>query len=252
MPQIRDFISYLKSTLYGIQCEQCKLREKTIAQMTEAMNTLMENIESMYEDFRKMEQHYNNILNENRELKEREYTDSLTQLLNREGIDNAFHRVAANIQRTVKRMSANAHTPEISVLFVDIDKFKEINDANGHDVGDKVLIIIADMMKSSFRPGDIPGRIGGDEFLVILPNANVAEAKIVAEKFRGKVEHHHLLQMLGVQTTVSIGVAEAYLDRYTADLALVDAKARADAAMYVAKIGRNLVCVADPKQRLLS
>lgn len=180
MPQIRAFIRYLsvclKGRLDGI-CwykQQCEMSKKIISQMTEAINTLMGNIEGMYADFSVMETRYNDILSENKELRERENSDSLTQLFNREGVNNAFHRVVENMRRTVKRISADAHMPEIAVLFMDIDKFKEINDANGHDVGDQVLIIIGDMLKSSFRPGDIQGRIGGDEFLVILWLRNFA------------------------------------------------------------------------------
>jgi diguanylate cyclase (GGDEF)-like protein len=184
-------------------------------------------------------------------LKQRERLDGLTQLLNREGIAGAFYRVAGNMRRTAERMKG---TPDISMLFIDIDTFKEINDTHGHQKGDEMLITVANLMRDSFRPSDILGRIGGDEFLVVLPNANAAEAKGVAEKFRKKIEQHPFFEFIGIGLTVSIGVARAYLDgNLDPDQALYDAKARADAAMYEAKkIGRNAVCVAEDVQEARS
>ncbi|MDP3957360.1 MAG: GGDEF domain-containing protein [bacterium] len=175
-------------------------------------------------------------------LKSQQHFDTLTKLLDREGISNAFHRVASSMQRTATRM--HGQEPDMSILFIDVDKFKEINDVNGHPIGDQVLKIIAKTMKESFRKDDIPGRFGGEEFIVVLPNATILEAKAVAEKFRIEVEHHPLIKVLNIRATVSIGVAKVDLNHSNLNEAMDDVIVRADAAMYVAKdSGRNKVCV---------
>jgi len=246
-PDAADLVHYRKQCeIYEkkIIPEMTKEAREMILRLGEAKREAESAFYELNERYTKVQDDLFSIQGKYKALKERQHVDPLTQLLDRNGIKNAFHREAGNIHRTATRMKGQ---PDISILLIDVDKFKEVNDVNGHDIGDKALTIVASIMKSSFREGDIPGRIGGDEFLEVLPNASIAQAQSVAEKFRAAVQNHPFLQTLGAGVTVSIGVAKADLDRYgPSEAAMLDAQKRADVAMYKAKrIGRNKVCVAE-------
>lgn len=131
----------------------------------------------------------------------------------------------------------------LSLLMLDIDRFKNINDAHGHKIGDIVLQQLAVILRNSFREVDIIGRIGGEEFAVLLPETELARATEVAERLRKNVAEADLTQATGLplRFTISIGVAalngkDVSLDRLLefSDMALYDAK----------QGGRNKVCVA--------
>ncbi len=130
----------------------------------------------------------------------------------------------------------------LSVLFLDIDLFKLVNDSLGHGVGDDCLRIVASTVAAELRGGDVLGRLGGEEFAVALPGARRVNAIAVGERIRMAVQQH--CRVVGeevVELTVSIGVAEWHGGAESLE-ALLD---RADRAMYSAKdSGRNLV-VAD-------
>ena len=128
----------------------------------------------------------------------------------------------------------------LSLLMIDVDQFKKINDAHGHPAGDEVLRHIAGLMSATFRQVDVVARIGGEEFAVLLPAADLASAQRVAERLRAALEAQPAPTEAGpVQCTVSIGIAT--MDEATAS---VDALLkRADDALYRAKhSGRNRVC----------
>ncbi|MGY0194241.1 GGDEF domain-containing protein [Leptothrix sp. BB-4] len=133
-----------------------------------------------------------------------------------------------------------------SVLFIDLDHFKWINDTRGHAAGDRVLRMVAEHMMSTLRRSDLIGRIGGEEFSVLLPHTDAAQALALAEKLRGSVES--LMPSLDgkpLRITASIGVASGH-DR---DASILDVQQRADRAMYQAKaLGRNRVTAFDPMQ----
>ncbi len=155
--------------------------------------------------------------------------DALTGLLNR---SETITRFNAALQHP---RSPGAH---LGVLFCDIDHFKEINDTWGHPTGDVVLTTIAARIRDSVRQGDIVGRMGGDELLVLLPGVhNLDEVAEIAEKIRSHVDEpiHHA--GLTLHATLSIGATIA--DTGDSGYALM---ARADVAMYRAKrSGRNSV-----------
>ncbi|WP_050476949.1 GGDEF domain-containing protein [Herbaspirillum rhizosphaerae] len=156
-------------------------------------------------------------------------TDALTGIFNR----RAFVECGAQAIRLCER---NAHP--VSILLIDIDFFKHVNDTHGHGAGDLVLKKMGHLLESRFRKTDICGRFGGEEFAVLLPNTEVAAAKILADKFRQAVADTAIpwqTENLGV--TISIGVAA---DSYDLESLLQ----RADMAMYQAKAsGRNaMVC----------
>ncbi|MBU0483185.1 MAG: diguanylate cyclase [Proteobacteria bacterium] len=126
------------------------------------------------------------------------------------------------------------------VLILDLDNFKDINDTYGHPFGDKVLVELAELIKRSLRFGEIPCRYGGDEFVVLLPVADIPSVRIVAERLRDNISRH-VFEFEGhppIHKTVSIGLACCPQHAASAnELVMV-----ADSALYVAKNnGRNQV-----------
>lgn len=152
-------------------------------------------------------------------------TDPLTGLLNRRGLD--------------AELAALRLTGQACVLaLVDVDHFKRINDTHSHAIGDRVLAALARCMAQALRDGDRLARIGGEEFAVVLPRAEAAQAAIGLERLREAVEQHDWSSVLpGLAVTVSVGLAEA-----TTGTAFEAVLAEADARLYRAKAaGRNRV-----------
>lgn len=166
--------------------------------------------------------------------------DPLTRLLNRRGLEDALHISLARAGR--------AGAP-IAAIMVDIDHFKQVNDSFGHDTGDQVLRSIAGTLERVSRAGDVVARIGGEEFLLILPDTEVTAARVLAERIRTAIGDHPLLvDHQRIPITVSLGVAggqgKVDLDQLTAE---------ADRAMYLAKRGgRNRVAVVEKRPVHLS
>lgn len=160
-------------------------------------------------------------------------TDALTGLANR----RSFAEQADN---EVSRALRYQHT--LSLVMVDIDHFKDVNDTHGHQAGDAVLVQVVQVLQSQVRDVDLVGRWGGEEFVVLLPNSSAQQAVQMANRMRQAVENTDIvLDGLSLHCTVSMGVAE--LDPHTPTLAAL--VSRADAAMYQAKRnGRNRVEVA--------
>ncbi|HVB17609.1 MAG TPA: PleD family two-component system response regulator [Stellaceae bacterium] len=161
-------------------------------------------------------------------------TDDLTGLYNR-------RYVFAHLNELLARMPASG--ADISVLLFDIDHFKLVNDRHGHPAGDEVLRELAGRAVRQVRSVDLVGRLGGEEFIVVMPETNLAGAMIVAERFRAAVAGE-LFVLQGesekLSVTVSIGVAVASEDAETLENLLK----RADDALYIAKnAGRNQVAV---------
>ncbi|EWH09069.1 diguanylate cyclase [Catenovulum agarivorans DS-2] len=157
-------------------------------------------------------------------------TDPLTGLANR-------REMMEQINKEYARLSRNNST--LSLLLLDVDRFKTINDGFGHDVGDIVLQELANIFTQNIRVHDIVARWGGEEFLIMLPDTNTQQAIEVAEKLLNKVATHHFeIKHFRKQVTVSIGVAELHpLTTVT------NAVAKADKYLYQAKQnGRNQVC----------
>ncbi len=169
----------------------------------------------------------------NSELERLAYFDTLTGLFNRRAIlaklDEWLH--------LVKR-----YGDRLSVVMLDLDNFKQVNDTFGHRVGDRVLADIANLLRRSVRQTDFCGRYGGEEFLMILPQTDVAGAVIMAERMRAAIDGcpMHGPQSNTFKVTASLGAAE-YCDGDDEDLLV----GRADAALYIAKDnGRNRVEIA--------
>jgi|SRR5437868_3688822 len=174
------------------------------------------------------------LLMQNRTLSEISARDSLTGLYNRwyvmEKIDSEMNR-------------ALRHGSPMSVLMLDLDHFKKVNDSFGHSVGDEVLKVVGQVLRESCRVYDVAGRYGGEEFCVVLPETRVGNTKAVAERIRSRLASTELpVGSSSITVTASIGVAG--MDSVS-DEGVVSAAAlldRADRALYSAKHhGRNRV-----------
>ncbi|MBK1842326.1 GGDEF domain-containing protein [Azospirillum sp. YIM B02556] len=162
----------------------------------------------------------------NRELTRLSITDKLTQLSNRAMLD-------VTLDKEISR--SNRHGETFSVILIDIDHFKQVNDRHGHNVGDAVIVHVAQVMKRMLRDCDTFGRWGGEEFLAILPNTPSDKAEQVAETMRKAVQESRVPVV--DSKTVSLGVTSFRIGDTPALLV-----GRADKALYGAKIaGRNRV-----------
>ncbi|EKE86962.1 diguanylate cyclase [Idiomarina xiamenensis] len=162
--------------------------------------------------------------------------DPLTGLLNRRGYEEAI---------SLCYRACTKENQTSSLLAIDLDFFKAINDNQGHEMGDRVLRAIGQIIKAQIREQDIAARIGGDEFVVVLCHCNVQQAIPIAEQIRAEIDALELEQSPYVSAlTSSIGVAEFQANEY-----INDWLRRADKASYQAKSeGRNRVVVADNEQ----
>ena len=153
-------------------------------------------------------------------------TDNLTQLNNRNRTDSFFPQALLNAQRQ--------HTP-LSVVILDIDHFKTINDTHGHLIGDEVLKTFADILRSSARFHDFVARWGGEEFILLLPGTPLEEACQHVEKIRQIIEGHHFTGIGKVTASFGLALANATDNVHSI-------MQRADKCLYAAKEGgRNRV-----------
>lgn len=170
----------------------------------------------------------------NKKLKILSSTDPMTNLYNRRFFNEESNKLL-NLAKRAKLAS--------SILILDIDKFKNINDTFGHNIGDKVIILLATTLQKQLRQSDIISRWGGEEFVILLPNTNLNKAMLISEKLRKQIENLEVQagidEKLGF--TVSIGVSEINIDT---DVNIEPSFNRADKALYKAKnSGRNKVCI---------
>jgi len=157
--------------------------------------------------------------------------DGLTQVLNRHGIEQFIESLQA----------ANLPT---SVIVIDLDHFKRINDQRGHHVGDRVLQTVGEILRAHTRNTDGLGRWGGEEFILVCPGASLAKAADLAEKLRHRIMETAFIPEDPLAITASFGVAASQ-----ADQSFEDAFRQADQSLYLAKSrGRNCVVVAPADQ----
>lgn len=168
--------------------------------------------------------------NEQEELRKLAYIDPLTGLYNRRRIEEIL-----DASRLTEQLSGTG----LGVLLCDIDHFKSVNDEFGHFAGDRTLVRIGQLLKDHFRRGDAVGRWGGEEFLVVLPNLTQAEAEVISENFRARIERE--MHPPKGKLTVSLGLAMIRPDE-TAESLLK----RADLALMLSKqTGRNRLYICE-------
>jgi len=156
------------------------------------------------------------------------HTDSLTNILNREGWE-------VNVERFKRFRHKRTDNVPYSVVYFDLDHFKQVNDQEGHAMGDKILCSATNIMRARSRPGELLARLGGEEFVSLLPNADEAAAWQYAERIRQAIEDNP--GPSAVKVTISAGVAQAGPEDTLETLIT-----RADNAMLEAKRrGRNRV-----------
>lgn len=175
----------------------------------------------------------------NARLHKRNQIDSKTGLLNAEGLEHEYSKLAEAFSKHRRRADEDIEPANHSMLFCDLDKFGDINKTIGHPTADKLLLVVSQFMAGNLREGDIAGRFGGDEFVVVLPNTGQEEAKVVAERIRESVSSITEFEGTHLNPTVSIGVGS-----FDPALSLGDALKQANQAMYSAKGGgRNQVVI---------
>jgi diguanylate cyclase (GGDEF)-like protein len=173
------------------------------------------------------------------EAEKQSMTDSLTGLYNRRSLDSLLQREVALAER---------HHTSLSLVMIDMDKFKEVNDTYGHAAGDHMLKTFADCVRITLRRTDLAFRYGGDEFVIALPQTVLAQAQQVVNKLRqafSAVDFTSAIAKLEHQPTLSIGVAERSAEHNV--LTLPSLLTAADQALYDAKSSnRNCVKVYTP------
>ncbi len=174
-----------------------------------------------------------------KQLEEKSRTDSLTGAFNRQGIEEAIK---------LGLWEWRSHSKPLSIVMMDIDHFKRINDNYGHAVGDQVLAEVTSLVQEYIRSDDLFARWGGEEFVLVCRNTRVGQAVTIAEKLRELIASATFAQDLaqGLKVTVSMGVAGL-----SANEPLESLFKSADDALYAAKHGgRNRVVVADSELHL--
>ena len=173
----------------------------------------------------------------------RELQDKLEQQARQDYLTGLFNRRHFMEQGQVELARVQRYGSTLSLFMLDIDHFKNINDSRGHKAGDVVLQRLGDILREMLRTVDFIGRIGGEEFAVLLPETDLQSAAEVAERLRERIENTHVVPETGppLHFTVSIGVATLKEKNTNLDMLLI----QADNALYQAKeSGRNKVCIA--------
>lgn len=165
---------------------------------------------------------------------------SLNDLANTDGLTNIFNRRYIDTQLSLEIDKAGFHEEDLSILLIDIDHFKRINDTYGHLVGDQILVKFVESIATKLRQEvDWIGRYGGEEFLVVLNRTSLDEACLVAERIRFFIEHcKYEIDDLQLSITCSVGVATSEKGKFGSRWLLK----QADECLYRAKIsGRNKI-----------
>ncbi|WMY75989.1 cellulose biosynthesis regulator diguanylate cyclase DgcQ [Buttiauxella selenatireducens] len=178
----------------------------------------------------------NNMFSLQKTLTWRANYDTLTRLYNR----GAFFEIAQKLSQECKQQAQ-----PFSVIQMDLDLFKSINDRFGHNSGDKVLAHAAAMLSDAFRQGDVAGRVGGEEFCIVLPDTTLEEAVKVAERIRVRINTKDLLLKQGNITRISASFGVSSAQEFN-DYDFERLQSHADHRLYKAKQdGRNRVCSHD-------
>lgn len=199
---MKTIINPLKKVTNGISehnisaFEDLLKRNDEIGELAKATKEYLLQSDKIKQYVNELEVKANELRNANAKIRKLLETDSLTNLLSR-------HVLVEQFDRLIKQSKEN-FTP-LSVIFMDLDNFKKVNDIHGHLTGDNLLKKIGEIVTSSLRESDFPIRYGGDEIIILLPNTTKENATIIAERIRKRIENE-LYDKYGV--TASIGVTE--------------------------------------------
>jgi two-component system, cell cycle response regulator len=186
-------------------------------------------------------------------LRVKRYHDILAARSHIDGLTGIWNRAYFNQRMAEECSAARRYGRTISLVLLDLDHFKRLNDAHGHPFGDLVLQTLGDLLNSTLRTTDAPCRYGGEEFAVILTETDLEGAKVTAERLRREMSEAQFHPRGGrVKVTASLGIAcSTIFDKGT--LSLAGIVTAADDALYSAKHeGRDRVCVATHAPRLES
>jgi len=220
------------------------IHDDELGLLTHTFNAMMQKLRSnqveIERDRVRLAEKNEELKSANEVLSQLSITDGLTKLHN--------HRYFQDhLTREIKRVS-RTHAP-LSLILIDIDDFKQLNDTHGHAAGDEVLISLASIMNESARESDLIARYGGEEFVILMPNTDLAGAVHLAEKIRMAVESTRLIigdRLKPTDVTISLGVALFKGNRR-------EFFAEADRALYRAKAaGKNCVIIAGSDAPALS
>jgi diguanylate cyclase (GGDEF)-like protein/PAS domain S-box-containing protein len=176
----------------------------------------------------------------------RRFEDQLAHLAHHDALTGLFNRRRFEEELELQVAYGSRYGTALSVLLIDLDRFKVINDTHGHRAGDEVICSAAAALRGRLRTNDVIARLGGDEFAVLLPATGNAEAAYVAEQLRAAIAGERHGESESLEVTASIGVATVESGQTTGDDLLADA----DIAMYEAKdAGRDRVARFDPQRR---
>jgi diguanylate cyclase (GGDEF)-like protein len=215
------YIFKLKNGYYLVGSEQKPEQDEIITKISKLNNELANMT-------RELQKKNIKLKNANQKIEELLRTDKLTGLSNRRHFMEYFEKMISNAKR---------HSFPLSLVMCDLDKFKNINDSYGHDVGDKVLENVGELLLDETRDEDLAARIGGEEFTIILNGTSLEMGINFAERIRKKVFELDIRQ-LPKNITISLGITE--LKKSDNQESFLK---RADKALYKAKNnGRNQVC----------
>lgn len=155
-------------------------------------------------------------------LKQMAYYDELTDLPNRKLIQKHINKTLARSRR---------HNHCFSVMFIDLDGFKSVNDTFGHDAGDQLLILVANRLNNTVREEDLTGRLGGDEFMIVFEETNKPEVELIAERILTSIAKEYTINQDIVKVSPSIGISMYPKDGEDIETLINNA----DKAMYFAK-----------------
>jgi len=228
-PQVKTFLSSVCHTLAGMirVCQYNLALEKHNDQLEQQVK---KRTGELHLALRKQEQLNDILLETNKNLDYFATTDELTGLMNRRCFFDQADKEVSRAQR---------YGRTTMLVMLDIDFFKEVNDNFGHQAGDMVLSEIAKVMSDNTREHDTIGRVGGEEFAIVMPETDIEKGEELCERIRLAVSNMKvMINSVGLSVSVSIGVSEIKADELTISGAMI----RADQALYDSKHkGRNLI-----------